>query len=160
MKGLKGKEPQLCLKCHGWPRQRVGDRSDSFIATYISWSFLVGRQSGKHSLQKLLCVNNVSQEFRAATRLKTDLANSVLLPLAAQWLQALQKMFSSIYQKLLFHCKSTSDICSHIHRGCWESRLRSRGILMLILLSVCSRTLCICYCVASSSRHEYNVCWF
>lgn len=158
IKGLKGKEPQLCLKCHGWPRQKVGDMSDSFIATWVRWSFLVGRESGKHFLQKLLCVNNVSQEFRGATRLKTDLASSVLLPLATQWLQALQKMFSSIYQKFPLQV-NFRHLFSYRQR-LLMSQLRSRGILMLILLSVCSSTLCKCYCAASSSRYEYNVCWF
>lgn len=73
----------------------MGTRSDSFIATCVRWSFLTGRESGKHFLQKLLCVNNVSQDFRAATRFKTDLANSMLLPLslAPQWLQVLKKCF-------------------------------------------------------------------
>ena len=122
MKGLKDKDPQLCLKCHGWPGQRIGDRSDSFIATCVLlqssvisgvWYhdmqgeedylpkpqsqrvsgrvFSPGRESGKLSLQKLICAIIVSQEFRATTSLQTDLGNSRLVPLSAQWLQTLQK---------------------------------------------------------------------
>jgi len=60
----------------------------------------------------------VSQEFRATARLQTDLANRGLVLLAAQWLQTLQKNLSSIYQKLLFYCESTSDVYSHTRRGC------------------------------------------
>lgn len=69
----------------------------------VRWSLLTRREPGKCFLQKLLCAIIVSQEFRATTQLQTDLANSGIVRLAAQWLQTLQKMFSSIYQKRLFY---------------------------------------------------------
>lgn len=106
MNVLKDKELQLYLKCRGWPGQSVRNGADSFTATRVLlqasifsgvWYhdmqgedhlskpqsqrvsggvFSRGKESAKCSLKKLLCAIFVSQEFRATTRLLTDLANS------------------------------------------------------------------------------------
>lgn len=62
----------------------------------VRWSPLTAKGAWQMFPAEAALCGYCHWEFRATTQLHTDLANSGIVRLAAQWLQTLLKMFSSI----------------------------------------------------------------